>query len=46
MGEVMHCTMKQMAVLKGHARPIFARSTEFWNIHDRLGPGLRDDITV
>ena len=34
----------QISVLNGLARIIIARSMELWNLHDRLGPGLRDDV--
>ena len=40
----MHSNMKQNAVQSGHAQPIFARSVEIFD--DRLGPGLRDDVTA
>ena len=47
-GGVMHITMKQIAIENGFARPIFEHSTELSMkfFHDRLGPGLRDDITA
>ena len=42
----MHSNMKQIAILNGHARLIFACSTELLNFQNRLGPGPRDDITT
>ena len=40
---MMHCNMKQIAIYSGHFWPIIAPSVEIF--HDRLGPGLRDEVT-
>ena len=47
-GGMMHsaCTMKQIAVWDGTARPILRVPWNFEIFHDRLGPGLRDDVIV
>ena len=43
---MMYKTMKQIVIKNGRAEQIFAYSTELWDFHDRLGLGLRDDVTA
>ena len=48
-GGEMHSAMKQIAIENGFAWPIFAHTVELFHdrlFHDRLGPGLRDDIAA
>ena len=42
----MYSNMKQIAIEIGHARPIFARSTEFLYFQNELGPCPREEFIV
>ena len=43
----MHSNMKQIVIQSFHARPkILCITWDFEIFHDRLGPGLRDDVTT